>query len=288
MLADDGPGDVAAAEAAAARLEALSLVHRFPDKTLLVHRWTAQGLVKFSDAATHRVRSIRAGRYRMWRVEHETHAVEDALEALRNFLSGGDFDTAVGVAHQLFAAMCRFRQSVAIAGLAAEVLETLPEDHHGYAVVADEEAQAHLALGLSGRALDRYQELLRRQQSRAQAEPDRADYQRDLSVSYERMGDLYRALSQGEDARQAYLKSLAILERLAQAQPDRIDYQRDLITSSMKMSEILPGEADVHLARALTIARSLQSRDRLAPADAWILDRLAPVAKLDLPTRKLF
>ena len=34
----------------------------------------------------------------------------------------------------------------------------------------------------------------------ARAEPDRADYQRDLSVSYEQMGDLYRALGQGEQA----------------------------------------------------------------------------------------
>ena len=37
-------------------------------------------------------------------------------------------------------------------------------------------------------------------ESLAQAEPDRADYQRDLSVSYDKMGDLYRTLGQGEQA----------------------------------------------------------------------------------------
>ena len=41
-----------------------------------------------------------------------------------------------------------------------------------------------------------------------QAEPDRAHYQRDLSVSYKRVGDLYRDLGQGEQARDSFLKSL--------------------------------------------------------------------------------
>lgn len=43
-----------------------------------------------------------------------------------------------------------------------------------------------------------------------------------------KMGDLFRALGQGEEARQAFGKSLAIRERLAPAEPDRADYQRDL------------------------------------------------------------
>jgi hypothetical protein len=59
MLADDGPGDVAATEAAAAKLEALSLLHRFPDGALLVHRWTAQGLAALADPATHLPQCIR-------------------------------------------------------------------------------------------------------------------------------------------------------------------------------------------------------------------------------------
>jgi tetratricopeptide (TPR) repeat protein len=274
MLADDGPGDVSSVEAAAARLEALSLLHRFPNHMLLVHRWTAQGLAELSDAATHQARSVRAGRYRMWRAEHQTRAIEDGVEALRNFLEGRDFDAAVSAAQGLFEAMRRFRQSVAIAGLAAELLETLPENHGSYAVIADEEAQAHLALGLSGRALSRYQQLLRRQENLARAEPDRADYQRDLSVSYNRMGDLFSALGQGDEARAAFLKSLAIRERLAQAEPDRADYQRDIIVSCVKISENVPTEARAHLSRALDIARRLQSQGRMNPADAWMIEDL--------------
>src|SRR5207249_3687264 len=120
------------------------------------------------------------------------------IEAVRNHLAGHDFDAAAGIAGACFEALCRFRQSVGIAALASEVLETLPVDHAGYAPVADEEAKAHLALGLTERALERYRELLEAGERRAKAEPDRADYQRELSVSYTRTGDLYRALGQGD------------------------------------------------------------------------------------------
>src|ERR1700719_2915685 len=99
--------------------------------------------------------------------------------------------------------------------------------------------------------------------------------QRDLSISYDRMGDLFSAFAQGEEARQAFGKSLAIRERLAQAEPDRADYQRDLIVSYVKMSENEPAEARLWLTRALDVARSLQGRGGLAPADAWMLDELA-------------
>jgi hypothetical protein len=51
-----------------------------------------------------------------------------------------------------------------------------------------------LALGFTQHALARYRSVLATADERVRREPDRADYQRDLSVSYERMGDLYRAL----------------------------------------------------------------------------------------------
>ena len=62
-----------------------------------------------------------------------------------------------------------------------------------YASVADEEAQAHLALGLTERALERYEALLEAIKRRAQAEPDRARLPRDLSISYNKMDDLHTA-----------------------------------------------------------------------------------------------
>ena len=84
------------------------------------------------------------------------------------------------------------------------------------------------ALGDGEEARQYYQRSLEIRERLAQAEPDRADYQRDLSVSYKNMGDLMSALGAGEEARQYYQRSLEIAERLAQAEPDRADYQRDL------------------------------------------------------------
>ena len=237
MLAQDGAGDPPAAAAALSRLQALSLLHLGQDGAL-VHRWTAEALADLDQPTAFKARCGRAAAYRMWRVEHESHALGDAVEALRNFLDGDAFDDAAALANELLSTLVRAQQSVSVAALAAEVLETLPVNHPSYAVIADAEAKAHLALGNTGRAIQRYDIITNRFETLAQAEPDRADYQRDLSVSYNKMGDLYRALGQGEAARDAYAKALAIGETLAQAEPDRADYQRDLSVSYNKMGDL--------------------------------------------------
>jgi tetratricopeptide (TPR) repeat protein len=100
----------------------------------------------------------------------------------------------------------------------------------------------------------------------AAAEPERADYQRDLSVSYIKMGDLFSALGQGEDARQAFGKSLAIAERLAQAEPERADYQRDLSISYIKMGDLFSALGQGEDARQ-AFGKSLAIRERLAQAE---------------------
>jgi tetratricopeptide (TPR) repeat protein len=254
------------------RLEDLSLIHRFPGG-VWVHRWTAEGLARL-DAGAHRGRCIRAGRYRWWRVQHESHSFEDALEAMRNFLAGEDFDAAVGVADVCFSFLRQANQSIMIAALASEVLETLPEEHPGFAGLADQEAQAHLALGATGSAFRRYTSLLKRHERLAVAEPDRADYQRDLSVSYNKVGDLYRALGQGEAAREAYQKSLDIRERLAVAEPDRADYQRDLVVSLWKIGTSDEPDGCEHLKRALAILEFMDEMGRLDKVDEPMIPQL--------------
>ena len=256
-----------ALEPALARLAALSLVVRGEAGQAWVHRWTAEGLAALVDAAGHGERYRRAGDYRLWRVENESHSLEDGVEAVRNYLQGRHFDQAAAVGQACLAALQRFGQTVAIASLAADVLERLPSEHSGFAGIADAEAQAHLALGQSERTFARYRQLLERQQRLAKAEPDRADYQRDLSVSYERMGDLYVALGQGEAARQAYQGSLEIRERLAKAEPDRADAQLDLVISLVKIGTVVEPADRAPLQQALAILLRLEQQGRLAPAD---------------------
>ncbi len=259
-------GDATAAARALAKLEELSLLAASPGGAGSVHRWTAQGLAASSDGEDHRKRFRRAGRYRMWRLENESHASEDAVEAVRNFLAGQDFDAAAAVAKMCFDFLSRAGQSVQVAALGSEVLETLPESHSAYGVIVQAEANARLALGQTDRARQRWEKLLQRYERLAQAEPDRADYQRDLSVAYNKVGDLYRALGQGEQARQFYLKDLAIAERLAQAEPDRADYQRDLSVSYNKVGDLYRALGQGEQARQ-SYLQSLAIAERLAQAE---------------------
>lgn len=159
------------------------------------------------DTAAQQARCIWPGHYRWWHVEHESHSLEDAIEGVRNFLAGHDFDTAVNRAQLCFDALRRFQQSIGVAALAGEILETLPETHSGFARVVDEEAQAHLALGFIDRAHARYLHLVKRYERLAQAEPARADYQRDLVISLMRMAE-------GPEGREHLLRALSILEAL--------------------------------------------------------------------------
>jgi len=69
----------------------------------------------------------------------------------------------------------------------------------------------------------------------ARQDPENADYARDLSVSYERMGDLFRALGDGVRAREFYEKALEVSERLAAGAPENADYARDLAVSYHRM-----------------------------------------------------
>jgi hypothetical protein len=123
----------------------------------------------------------------------------------------------------------------------------------------------YVALGQGEAARQAYQGSLEIRERLAKAEPDRADYQRDLSVSYIKMGDLYVALGQGEAARQAYQGSLEIAERLAKAEPDRADYQLDLVISLVKIGTAAAGRS--MLEQALAILLRLDLQGRLAPAD---------------------
>jgi tetratricopeptide (TPR) repeat protein len=130
----------------------------------------------------------------------------------------------------------------------------------------------YLALGQGDQAREAFLKDLAIAERLAQAEPDRADYQRDLSVSYNKMGNLYLALGQGDQAREAFLNALAIAERLAQAEPDRADYQVDLAVSLARTGAMT--DTRESLERALAILRTLHGEGRLAPQDqptiAWV------------------
>lgn len=96
----------------------------------------------------------------------------------------------------------------------------------------------------------------------ADAEPARADLQRDLSVTYIKLGDLHLDLGNADLARRFFEDSLAILQRLADAEPARTDLQRDLSVSYERLGDLHRSLGDTDLARrffedALAVAKRL-------------------------------
>jgi tetratricopeptide (TPR) repeat protein len=67
----------------------------------------------------------------------------------------------------------------------------------------------------------------------AEADPGNAGWQRDLSVSHNKIGDVQRAQGDLAAALRSYQASLAIRERLAEADPGNAGWQRDLALSSV-------------------------------------------------------
>ena len=88
------------------------------------------------------------------------------------------------------------------------------------------------------------------------------------------MGDLFKALGQGEQARQAFQRSLDIAERLAAAEPDRADAAWDLVVSLYKVAQIDEDHNRELLSRALTILRRLYAAGSLYPNQVQAMEQL--------------
>ena len=147
--------------------------------------------------------------------------------------------------------------------------------------------------GRSSEALSAAQEARELLEALVQSEPQRADYQRDLSVSYERLGDLMRALGEGEAARQYFEKSLEIAERLVRAEPQRADYQRDLAVSYNKLGDLMGALGEGEAARQY-FEKSLEIRERLVRAEPQRADyqrdlvvSLWRMAQIDAPRSRI-
>ncbi|MEN0078146.1 MAG: TIR domain-containing protein, partial [Pseudomonadota bacterium] len=106
--------------------------------------------------------------------------------------------------------------------------------------------------GALGAALKSYQqgEALARQLSAAcpSDDPTRTGWQRDLSVSLERVGDVLKAQGQLSDALERFEESRKIFARLAEADPGNAGWQRDLSVSLNKVGDVLKAQGQLSAA----------------------------------------
>ena len=73
----------------------------------------------------------------------------------------------------------------------------------------------------------------------AEADPNNAGWQRDLSVSHNKIGDVLVDQGDLSGALDSYRPSMAIRERLAKADPNNAGWQRDLSVSRSKIGDVL-------------------------------------------------
>ena len=111
----------------------------------------------------------------------------------------------------------------------------------------------------------------------AAADPSHAGWQRDLSVSHNKIGDVLSAQGRLEEAGTAYRASLAIREALAAADPSNAGWQTDVVVSCVKVAQTVgqapdgEGEARRLLQRGLGILRRLEAEGLLhGPQRQWI------------------
>ncbi|WP_292531845.1 hypothetical protein [Methylocystis sp.] len=94
----------------------------------------------------------------------------------------------------------------------------------------------------------------------------RVNDERDLSVSYERIGDVQVAQGDLKAALQSYADGRAIRERLAKADPGNAQWQRDLSVSYERIGDVQVAQGDLKAALQ-SYADSRAIRERLAKAD---------------------
>jgi tetratricopeptide (TPR) repeat protein len=132
-----------------------------------------------------------------------------------------------------------------------------------------------VARGNLPEALKAYRDGLAIADRLAQADPGNAGWQRDLSVSNNKIGDVLVAQGNLPEALKAYRDGLAIRDRLAQADPGNAGWQRDLSVSYSKIGTIFRKTGDgANALRALEEGQAIMARlTQMSPDNArWKQD----------------
>ncbi len=241
------------------RIAQSSLLTRTSEGNVWVHRWTAEVIAKRTEPEAFRNYCRRGGEY----LTSRQRTIVEAIEATRLFLAAQEFDQASDEGSKIVKFLRRYGQVADLGAVARELAEELPPDHANLYYFMSAEADALRSLGFSKEALAKHQHIMGTLEQHLKLQPDRADLQRELSVSYERAADLLRDSGKGEHARSYYQQALEIRERLARQEPDRADLQRSLSVSYERAADLLRDSGKGEHARSY-YQQALEIRERLA------------------------
>lgn len=123
-----------------------------------------------------------------------------------------------------------------------------------------------LAKGARGEALSAYEAARSEVTALAEREPDNARWQRDASVTHDRIGDFLLEGGQIDLALESYHGSLAIAEAMAKRYPAWPGWQHDLSVTHDRIGEALEAKGDLEGAvasyrRGLALAEGLVERE---------------------------
>jgi tetratricopeptide (TPR) repeat protein len=212
----------------------------------------------------------------VWAEINRREAVAQRAEAERNFevaKQGANalvFDIAQALRNQEGMRTETVRK---ILGTAEQVIGKLVAKSEGnrellrlQSSMLDEFAQTYAAQGDTAMASEAAQKEMAIAKRLAEAEPDRAERQRDLTVAYLRVGSLRDAQGDLTGALEAYRAGLAIVGDLANANPGNADWETDLLVIHNKIAGVLAQQSD--LAAALkSYQAGLAIAERLAEAN---------------------
>ena len=133
-----------------------------------------------------------------------------------------------------------------------------------------------MRLGNTDAARKAYQDSLAIAQTLTQLDPGNTQFQSDLSISHEKIGDLQLRLGNTDAARKAYQDSLAIRQTLTQLDPSNTEFQRDVFVSYLMLFEGYKAKnefaiAKMHLEKALQQIKGMQKNGTIAKDDEQII-----------------
>ncbi len=224
-----------------------------------------------------------------WRQLGALSLLDNASDALSAYTQAANLapDDAeaqmlVGVLHlrngQLVEAEAAFRRQIALGGADGASFMR----YRGHAMLGDVLALREVPEA----AMAAFTEAQNEVKSLLERHPDNARYQRDLSVTCDRIGDMLAEQQRLDGALESYRRGLGIAEALAARDPDDPVRQHDLSVSHDRIGEILDkrGDREAALAsfrKSLAIAKSLALREPDSVQRQWDLsasyDRIGDV-----------
>jgi tetratricopeptide (TPR) repeat protein len=120
-------------------------------------------------------------------------------------------------------------------------------------------------------ALKVYQDRLAIAEKLAAQDPNNAEWQRDLSVSFNKIGEVQSARGNLDAALEAYQQDLAIAQKLAAQDSSNAEWQRDVWVSMSRLAQV--AGSGVSWAQVVEKMEAMKARGVLLPTDERFLEK---------------